>query len=73
MTAADKLRTITQWLDYQSESVNQQFTSLKGIEAAYDYCQQNNLEFIDNDYLHDRFEGKELSKHKKARLQFFNL
>lgn len=50
MEAIDKLRIMVNWLDNQSELLNSCFNSIKGLEKAYDYAIDNNLEFIDNDY-----------------------
>ena len=65
MEAIDKLRIMVNWLDNQSELLNSCFNSIKGLEKAYDYAIDNNLEFIDNDYLYSNFEGKELELHIK--------
>ncbi len=51
------------WASWQSEAINYEFKSIKGIEKAYDYAQKNNLEFIDNDYLYNEVEEEERKKH----------
>lgn len=73
MEAIEKLRAMTEWYNNQSEYSNYAFNSLKGLERAYDYARASNLEFIDNDYLFDNFEGAELEKHLKAINKFQKL
>lgn len=77
MFAIDKLRIILNWADYQNESTDEQFKSIKGIELAYDYCKANNLEFLDDEYLNglllsDEINGTEFRTHIKNRRKFFN-
>jgi hypothetical protein len=73
MNAIDKLREITNWCNWQNEYINQNFKSIKGIEQAFNYAREHDLEFIDNDYLLDNFEGKELETHLKAIKKFQKL
>jgi hypothetical protein len=63
MNAIEKLRAIASWADWQSEAINYEFKSIKGIEKAYNYAQKNNLEFIDNDYLYNECEEEERQAH----------
>jgi hypothetical protein len=63
MNAIEKLRAMANWASWQSEAINYEFKSIKGIEKAYDYAQKNNLEFIDNDYLYNEVEEEERKKH----------
>ena len=63
MEAIEKLRNIINWYDFQSEYINEQFKSIKGLEMAYDYAQKNDLEFIDDDYIYSEVEEGERPKH----------
>jgi hypothetical protein len=63
MNAIEKLRAINTWANWQSEAINYEFKSIKGIEKAYNYAQKNNLEFIDNDYLYSQVEEDERQAH----------
>jgi uncharacterized lipoprotein YehR (DUF1307 family) len=73
MEAIDKLRAMTNWLDWQQEHINQKFKSIKGMELAFDYAGKHNIEFIDTDYLFNNFEGQELKSHIAAINKFYNI
>lgn len=51
------------WASWQSEAINYEFKSIKGIEKAYNYAKKHNLEFIDNDYLYNECEEEDREKH----------
>jgi hypothetical protein len=59
MEAINKLRAMHNWYDMQCEHMNFEFKSLKGMEKAFDYAANNNLSFIDNDYLYNEIENNE--------------
>ena len=64
MEAINKLRAMQRWYDMQSEGMNFNFNSLKGMEKAFDYSIKNHLEFIDNDYLFSAItDDNERAKH----------
>jgi hypothetical protein len=46
-TPIDKLRIIVNWANYQNEGFNDRFKSISDIEKAYDYCVENDIEFLD--------------------------
>lgn len=48
ITAAEKLRNISRWLDWQNESFNDRMKSIQMIEQVYDACEKHDLEFADN-------------------------
>ena len=48
ITAAEKLRRIVTWLDYQNENFNDKMTSIQMIEDVYDACDRHSLEFADD-------------------------
>lgn len=49
-TSTDKIRSIANWLGYQSESFNDRLKSISDIEKIYDYCLSSQLvEFLDSD------------------------
>ena len=48
ITAAEKLRNIANWLDYQDENFNDRMTSIQMIEQVYDACNDCDLEFADD-------------------------
>lgn len=48
ITAAEKLRNIANWLDYQDENFNDRMTSIQMIEQVYDACNECDLEFADD-------------------------
>lgn len=74
MEAINKLRIMQSWYDSQSEGMNFEFKSLKGMEMAFDYSIENNLEFIDNDYFFNiDITEKERTKHIKAINKFQKL
>jgi hypothetical protein len=74
METIDKLRAMHSWYDMQSESMNYQFKSIKGMEMAFDYAIKNNLEFIDNDYLISGiFSNDEIKTHIQKIKKFQNL
>lgn len=62
MEAIDKLRNIVAWADYQNEHFNQKFKSVSDIEAVYNFCMENNLEFIDDLHLFDQEGCKKVEK-----------
>ena len=67
MEAINKLRAMQRWFDMQSEGMNFEFKSLKGMEKAFDYSIEHNLEFIDNGYLFSaNITEKERTIHIKA-------
>ena len=71
MEAINKLRAMQRWYDMQSEYMNFAFKSLKGMEKAFDYSIEHDLEFIDDDYLFsDNFTESERVKHIKSILKF---
>jgi hypothetical protein len=71
MEAINKLRAMQRWYDMQSEGMNFNFKSIKGMEKAFDYSIENNLEFIDNDFLFSAdFTDNERAKHIKNILKF---
>lgn len=61
-SAADKLRAIHNWMDWQSEDFNDKIQSIPDIEKVYDYTNANDLEFIDKLDL----PAIEVLKHHKA-------
>lgn len=65
MKAIEKLRNIVEWANYQSEHFNYSVKSLKAFELLYDYAKQNNLEFIDDDYLYNECKEEERVKFYK--------
>lgn len=74
MEAINKLRRMQSWYDSQSEGMNFEFKSLKGMEMAFDYSIENNLEFIDNDYFFNiDMTEKEKINHIKAINKFQQL
>jgi uncharacterized lipoprotein YehR (DUF1307 family) len=71
MEAINKLRAMQRWFDLQSEGMNFAFNSLQGMEKAFDYAKENNLEFIDNDYFYNiDISELEKAKHIKAINKF---
>jgi hypothetical protein len=71
MEAINKLRAMQRWFDMQDEGMNFKFKSVKGMEDAFDYSVENNLEFIDEDYLFSAdFTDNERAKHIKNILKF---
>lgn len=64
MEAITKLRSMTQWYDYQSEYLNERFKSVAQLEQAYDYAAKHDLAYIDDDYL-SSLEPEEAAKHFK--------
>lgn len=42
----DKMRSIVNWANYQSEQVNQNIRSIKDLVKVYDFCDKKGLEFI---------------------------
>jgi hypothetical protein len=73
MEAIEKLRSIINWANAQSESINLQFKSIKGIEQAYDYANKHNLVFIDNDYLWNECTEEERPEHIKQINKFLKI
>lgn len=69
MTPIEKMRSIVDWANNQSEYINEQFKSIQAIEQAYDYCKKNGFSFIDDDYIYsgnlDEKEQKALLKERK--------
>lgn len=47
-SAADKLRSIVRWLDWQDENFNDRMLTVQQIEQVYDACERHSLEFADN-------------------------
>lgn len=47
-SAAEKLRLITDWLNWQSEETNDKFKTISDIEIAFDFCREESIEFCDN-------------------------
>ena len=43
-----KLRNIANWSNYQNEGFNERFKSISDIEKAFDYCLENDIEFLDD-------------------------
>lgn len=51
-TSIDKLRSIVNWANYQSEGFNDKLKSITDIEKVYDYCKNSKLvEFLDTESL----------------------
>lgn len=67
MEAINKLRAMQRWFDMQCEYFNDQFKTLKQMEQVFDYSTNNNLEFMDNDYL---FSGEITEEEKNKALKF---
>lgn len=65
MNAVDKIRNIVNWLDFQSEYANEQFTTIKQLEQVYDYTQEKGIEFIDEDYLYRELTDEERKEYYK--------
>ena len=61
MSAIQKMRNIVSWANYQNEGLNLQFTSIEQIEKAYDFCIENNFEFLDSEYI-ERLSEKDQRK-----------
>lgn len=66
-TPIEKMRSIVNWANAQSEYINDQFKSIQAVEQAYDYCKKNGFEFIDDDYINclEPSEVKKLSTERK--------
>lgn len=61
MTAIEKMRKIVNWADWQNESFNDRFKTIKDLEKAYDYCNKKDIEFLDNIHSYD-FEEQEITE-----------
>jgi len=61
ITSINKMRNVVNWADYQSEYFNDRFKSISDIEKAYDYCMNNNIEFLDTQMLNE-LEYEEYNK-----------
>jgi hypothetical protein len=51
MIAIEKLRAMTNWFNYQNEGLTDGLTHVFQLELLYDYAKENELEFIDDEYL----------------------
>ena len=61
ITSIDKMRNVVNWADYQAEYFNERFKSISDIEKAYDYCMNNDIEFLDDQMLNG-LEDEEYDK-----------
>jgi hypothetical protein len=61
ISAIQKMRNIVAWANYQHEGFNDKFKTFKQIEKAYDFCIENDFEFLDSDYI------RGLSKEDKTK------
>jgi hypothetical protein len=62
MVAIEKIRKIVAWANYQNEGFNYLFKTIKQIEKAYDFCIENDFEFLDSDYI----QGLSIEDQKKC-------
>jgi hypothetical protein len=51
MIAIEKLRAMTNWYGWQNEGLTDGLTTISQLERMYDYAKENELEFIDDEYL----------------------
>ena len=51
MIAIEKLRAMTNWYGWQNEGLTDGLTHVFQLELLYDYAKENELEFIDDEYL----------------------
>jgi hypothetical protein len=58
MEAIEKMRSIVNWANNQSEYLNYKFKTIQQIEKAYNYADKNNLSFLDDDYLYSECDEK---------------
>jgi len=58
----EKLRDIAHWSNYQNEGFNFKFKSISDIEKAFDYCVENDIEFLDDLSFFDREERLKIEK-----------
>ena len=47
----EKLKRMLKWLDYQNQFFNDQFQNIAQLEMLYDYSVNNDIEFLDAEYL----------------------
>lgn len=62
ISAIQKMRNIVAWANYQNEGFNDRFKTIKQIEKAYDFCIENDFEFLDSDYI----QGLSIENQKKC-------
>lgn len=62
ITPIQKMRSVVAWADWQNETFNDRFKSAEDIIKAFDYCVNNDIEFLDDlSYL----SNKEYNRVKK--------
>lgn len=50
MEAIDRIRSIVNWANDQSEFFNEKIKSIGDFEKLYDYSQENNLGYLDESW-----------------------
>lgn len=69
-TPIEKLRIIVNWANYQNEGFNERFKSVSDIEKAFDYCLENDIEFLDELHYLDKEERLKIVNDLKGILEY---
>jgi len=66
ISAIDKLRNLIDWLNWHNEDFNQKVKSISDFEKLYNYSNENQLDYLYEEYLHrSDLEDAEILHHKK--------
>ena len=58
-TAIEKLRNVVNWAGWMNEGFNMKLKSISDIEKVFDYCQKEDIEFVDDLEDSDYYENAE--------------